>query len=103
MNRKVLVVSFFVLTGDDVGNWGLQTVNAALRRVGYCMSFTATLPASPRPILLWDRERHHWLCLRDTGDALDTRWEIVDSQRGICVVDATTAAGSDDIFGIRLI
>ena len=80
------------LQGEDVGNWGLQTVSAALQAVGYSVTFTPALPAVPRPVLLWDRQRHHWLCLRDTGDATDDRWEIVDSMHGICVVDAAEAA-----------
>ena len=78
--------------GAAVGNWGLQTVSAALQRSGYELTVVPALPETPRPVLLWDRRRRHWLCLRDCGDARDQRWEVVDSMYGICRLCAAEAA-----------
>ena len=64
----------------------------AMQSVGYEVVAVAALPDVPRPVLVWDRRAHHWLCLRDSGDARDPRWELVDSQRGICVLEPPAAS-----------
>ena len=78
--------------GAAIGNWGMQTVETALQGVGYALTVTLALPDTPRPVLLWDRRNHHWLCLRDCGDAQNLRWEVVDSLHGLCQLGAGEAS-----------